>query len=391
LSYVEQMVAGRKSLREHLFEQLAVDIADPIDRMIGAHLIDMLDEAGYMVGDLEVLATQLGCALARVEATLARLQGFDPTGIFARSLAECLGLQLKERDRLDPAMQRLLENLPRLAARDLAGLMRLCGVDAEDLAQMIAEIKALDPKPGLAFDPAPAQPVTPDILMRPQRGGTGWILELNSETLPRVLVNTRYYAKVTRAARDRCEKQYLSERLQSANWLAKSLHQRATTILKAATEIVRQQEAFFRRGVQHLRPLILRDVADAIGMHESTVSRVTRNKYIASPRGVFELKYFFTSAIAAANGGSAHSAEAVRFRIKALIDAEAGSEALSDERIVEVLQTDGIDIARRTVAKFREALRIPSSVQRRREKSLGLCAWGGGAYQVAVLAADRAQ
>jgi RNA polymerase sigma-54 factor len=267
-------------------------------------------------------------------------------------------------------MQRLLDNLPLLASRDVAGLMRLCGVDAEDLAQMIAEIKSLDPKPGLAFDPAPAQPVTPDILMRAQPDGAGWIVELNNDTLPRVLVNTRYYAKVSRVARDRREKEYLSERFQSANWLAKSLHQRATTILKVATEIVTQQQAFFLHGVQHLRPLILRDIAEAIGMHESTVSRVTTNKYMASPRGIYELKYFFTSSIAAADGGDAHSAEAVRFRIKSLIDAEPVGEILSDERIVEMLQKEGIDIARRTVAKYREALRIPSSVQRRREKAL---------------------
>jgi RNA polymerase sigma-54 factor len=369
---IEQTVARKIGLREHLLEQLAVDIADPVDRLIGTHLIEMLDETGYLVGDLAGVADLLGCEPARVEATLARVQRFDPPGIFAHDLAECLALQLRERDRLDPAMQRLLENLPLLASRDAAALRRVCGVDAEDLSEMVAEIKALDPKPGLAFDPAPAQPVTPDILMRPQPDGSGWIIELNNDTLPRVLVNTRYHAKVSRASRDRREKEYIAERFQSANWLAKSLHQRATTILKVATEIVNQQQAFFLHGVQYLRPLILRDIAEAIGMHESTVSRVTSNKYMASPRGGYELKYFFTSSIAAASGGDAHSAEAVRFRIKSLIDAESADGVLSDERIVEMLQRDGVDIARRTVAKYREALRIPSSVQRRREKSLRL-------------------
>jgi RNA polymerase sigma-54 factor len=236
---------------------------------------------------------------------------------------------------------------------------------------MIAEIKSLDPRPGLAFDPPLAQPVVPDILMRALPEG-GWIVELNVETLPRVLVNNRYYAKVRQATRSKAEKDYLTERLHAANWLVKSLHQRATTILKVAAEIVRQQDAFFRHGVQSLRPLILRDIADAIGMHESTVSRVTSNKYMATPRGLYELKYFFTSSIPASGGDGAHSAEAVRHRIRCLIDGELPDTTLSDERIVELLGHDGVDIARRTVAKYREAMRIPSSVQRRREKMLAI-------------------
>jgi RNA polymerase sigma-54 factor len=308
--------------------------------------------------------------VARTEATLDKLQRFDPPGIFARNLAECLALQLKERDRYDPAMQALIAHLPLLAQRDAAALMRICGVDAEDLADMVAEIKALNPKPGLAFDPVTADPVVPDVFLRAQPDGS-WLVELNSDTLPRVLINNRYYAEVSGAARNKKEREYLSERYQSASWLVKALHQRATTILKVAREIVRQQEGFLRHGVQYLRPLVLRDIAQAIGMHESTVSRVTANKYIATPRGTFELKYFFTSAIAASNGGMALSAEAVRFRIKSLIDQES-KDVLSDDKIVEILLKEGVDIARRTVAKYREAMHIPSSVQRRREKALHL-------------------
>jgi RNA polymerase sigma-54 factor len=369
LSQIDRAQARPISLRDHLLSQVSVDLADPVDRLIARELVELVDEAGYLTTGLESVAERLGCTIARVEETLARIQRFDPPGIFARTLAECLALQLRERDRLDPAMERLIDNLPLLAHRNAAALMRECGVDAEDLALMVAEIKALDPKPGLAFDAATAAPITPDILMRPQPGG-GWLIELNSETLPRVLVNTRYYARVSKAAKGKSDREYLSERLQSANWLVKSLHQRATTILKVATEIVQQQQAFFAYGVQYLRPLILRDIAEAIGMHESTVSRVTTNKYLASPRGIFELKYFFTSAIPASGAGEAHSAEAVRFRIKGLIDAETVEDVLSDEKIVEILQKDGIDIARRTVAKYRDSLRIPSSVQRRREKAL---------------------
>jgi RNA polymerase sigma-54 factor len=366
---IEHTATRPRTLREQLLEQIGTDLSDPGDRVIAVHLLELLDEAGYLRAGLDGVRQLLGCETQRVETVLARLQQFDPPGVFARDLPECLALQLRDRNRLDPAMQILLDNLPLLATRNIAALVRLCGVDGPDMAEMIAEIKSLDPRPGLAFDPPLAQPVVPDILMRAQPDG-GWIVELNPETLPRVLINSSYCAKIRRATRSKEEKDYLTERLHAANWLVKSLHQRATTILKVAAEIVRQQDAFFRRGVQSLRPLILRDIADAIGMHESTVSRVTSNKYMASPRGLYELKYFFTSSIPASGGDGSHSAEAVRHRIRSLIGAELPDDTLSDERIVELLRANGVDIARRTVAKYREAMRIPSSVQRRREKLL---------------------
>jgi RNA polymerase sigma-54 factor len=368
---IEQTATRPRSLREHLLEQVRTDLNDPGERVVALHLVDLLDEAGYLRGELSGVGKLLGCKTALVEAVLVRVQQFDPPGVFARDLSECLALQLRDRNRHDPAMQALLDNLPLLAARNIAALVRLCGVDAADMAEMIAEIKSLDPRPGLAFDPPLAQPVVPDILMRAQPGG-GWVVELNAETLPRVLVNRRYCAQIRQATRSKAERDYLTERLHAANWLVKSLHQRATTILKVAAEIVRQQDAFFRRGVQSLRPLILRDIADVIGMHESTVSRVTSNKYIATPRGLYELKYFFTSSIPDTRGEGAYSAEAVRHRIRGLIDGEPANEPLSDERIVELLQRQGVDIARRTVAKYRESMRIPSSVQRRREKLVAI-------------------
>jgi len=368
---LEGTASESESLRDHLLRQINTDLDSPADRLIAIHLMDLLDEAGYLTADLDEAAAQLGTSRSRIDAVLERLQRFDPPGIFARSLKECLAIQLADRNRLDPAMAALLDRLDLLAARNFAQLTKHCGVDMEDLAEMIAEIRALSPKPAEAFNHEVAQPVAPDILMRPKPGG-GWIVELNNDTLPRVLVNQRYYAEVVAGVRSKAEREYLSECYASANWLVKSLHQRATTILKVAGEIVRQQDSFFRHGVQHLKPLILRDIADAIGMHESTVSRVTSNKFMATPRGLFELKYFFTTSIQGANGGEAHSAEAVRFRIKALIDAETADTVLSDDRIVEILRTEGIDIARRTVAKYREAMRIPSSVQRRRDKSMRL-------------------
>ena len=368
---LEQTLQQERSLRELLTDQLQVDIHDPVERMIGLHLIDLLDESGYVPADLDQVAERLNCASERVLAVLERLQHFDPPGIFARDLAECLALQLRELNRLDPAMQALLENLDLLARRDVDALRRICRVDAEDLADMVREIRALDPKPGLAYDTAVAQSVTPEVLMRPDGAG-GWIVELNNDTLPRVLVDQSYYTRVSGAARSKEDRAYLAESLQSANWLVKALHQRATTILKVSSEIVRQQDAFFAHGIQFLKPLVLRDIAEAIKMHESTVSRVTSNKYMATPRGVYELKYFFTSAIPSAQGDALHSAESVRHRIRALIDAEPPKKVLSDDKIVSLLRKEGVDIARRTVAKYRESMRIPSSVQRRREKTMSL-------------------
>jgi len=366
---LESFVSEETRLSDWLREQLTLAIADPVRRMIGQYLIDLVDEAGYLAGDIESAAEKLGTGTAEIEAVLRVLQTFDPPGVFARDLAECLAIQLKELDRFDPAMQALVARLDLVARRDFAALKKICGVGDEDLADMIGEIRRLNPKPGLAFGSAPVQPIVPDVFVRPAPNGA-WLVELNSDTLPKVLVNQSYYAEVSAATRRDTEKSYLAERMQSATWLVRALDQRARTILKVSNEIVRQQDAFFAHGVEQLRPLNLKTVAEAIGMHESTVSRVTANKYMATSRGIFELKYFFTSAIAAAHGGEAHSAEAVRHRIKQLIDAESTAEVLSDDTIVEKLREAGIDIARRTVAKYREAMRIPSSVQRRREKQV---------------------
>jgi RNA polymerase sigma-54 factor len=366
---LEAFIASEPTLADHLAEQLALATSDPTERLIGQYLLDLVNEAGYLVGDPVEVADKLGAPVAKVEAVLALLQTFSPPGVCARNLAECLAIQLKERDRFDPAMQALVARLDLLAKRDFAALRRCCCVGDDDIVDMIAEIRQLDPKPGIKFGSTVVQPVIPDVFVRPGPDGS-WLIELNSDTLPKVLVNQAYYARVASSTKKEADKTYLGDCLQSAAWLVRALDQRAKTILKVATEIVRQQEAFLIHGVEHLRPLNLKTVAEAIGMHESTVSRVTANKSMATPRGTFELKFFFTSAIAAANGGEAHSAEAVRHRIKQLIDAETASEVLSDDTIVDKLRAAGIDIARRTVAKYREAMRIPSSVQRRRDKQM---------------------
>ena len=369
LSGIEEMADTRRSLREHLGEQLRLTFTDPQERLIAAQMLAMVDAAGRLAVSDAQIAAAMGCAEARVHSVRARMMRFDPVGMFARDLRECLAAQLLDRNRYDPAMAALLDNLDLMARRDTRALMRLCEVDAEDLAEMMAEIRRLDPKPGASFDAEPAMAVVPDVLMRRMPDG-GWAVELNPETLPRVLINRGFHARAVVGAKSRDDKAYIADRLQTATWLVKSLEQRANTILKVAADIVRRQDGFFRHGVAHLRPLILREVAETVSMHESTVSRVTANKYIATPRGNFELKYFFTTAIAGTSGGESHSAESVRFRIREMIVNEPLNDVLSDDAIVERLRKEGVDIARRTVAKYREALRIPSSVQRKREKAV---------------------
>jgi RNA polymerase sigma-54 factor len=364
---LEEVAAAPVTLRDHVREQIAFAFTDPVLRTVALELADALDEAGYLRADLQEIAGRLAVGEETIAEVLSVCRTFDPPGIFARDLAECLAQQLRARDRLDPAMSALLRNLELLARRDFPVLTRLCGVGQEDLLDMLAEIRALDPKPGMAFTGGTADVVVPDVLVRPAPDGS-WQVELNPDTLPRVLLDNAYYARVSSVAKDRSEKEFLAECLQNATWLKRSLDQRARTILKVASEIVRQQDAFLVHGVRHLRPLNMKSVADAIAMHESTVSRVAANKYMLTPRGVFELRYFFTSAIAGAGTEDAHSSEAVRDRIRQLIEREEPADVLSDDSIVDKLKESGVDIARRTVAKYREGMNIPSSVRRRREK-----------------------
>jgi len=365
---LDDFVAGQTTLRDHLNQQVPFTLATAADHLTAQLLIDQLDEAGYLQADLREVALRLGRSVTDVETVLEALQTLDPPGVFARSLSECLAIQLRQRDRLDPAMAALVDHLELLARRDFLSLKRICGVDEEDLLDMLTEIRKLNPKPGSSFETAVSEAIVPDVVVRTAANGS-WLVELNPDTLPRVLVNQSYYAEVAKHKHRPGEDQaFMSECLQTANWLTRSLDQRAKTIMKVATEIVRQQDAFLVHGVDQLRPLNLKTVAEAIKMHESTVSRVTSNKYMLTPRGLFELKYFFTVSIGSAGGGDTHSAEAVRHRIRALINQETPEAVLSDDDIVDLLKRAGIDLARRTVAKYREAMNIPSSVQRRREK-----------------------
>lgn len=372
----DAVAAAEATLLDVLGEQAAAAFPDPVDRLIAGHLIDQIDDAGYLAIDVAAdVAHRLDTALERVEAVLAVVRRFDPVGCGARSLAECLTAQAQEADRCDPAMAALLAHLDLLARGDLAALRRVCGVDQEDLADMIHELRGYNPKPGLRYGSTLAQSVVADVFVHRARAG-GWAIELNVATLPRVLVDRSYHATLAAAApaggkvAAKAAKAFLADALTNANWLVRALDQRARTIVKVATELVKQQEAFFEAGVEALKPLTLRAIADAIGMHESTVSRVTSNKYLQCERGLFELKYFFTSGIASNDGGDAASALAVKNRIARLIAAEPAAVPLSDDKLVDLLRAEGFDIARRTVAKYREALGLGSSVARRRARLL---------------------
>jgi RNA polymerase sigma-54 factor len=366
---IDERGAGEPSLAEHLHAQIGTATRDSRLAFIARHIATELDEAGYLPATTGELAAELAVDEDEVEEALALVQSLDPTGIAARSLGECLALQAREADRYDPCMAKLLDNLDLLARGELPRLKRMCGVDDEDFAEMLTELRGYDPKPGLRFSSGGGDPITPDILITP-RADLGWDIALNQATLPRLVVNRSYYVELRGTSDDKAARGWLSDKLADANWLVKALDQRAKTILKVASELVKQQDAFFRHGVSQLKPLTLRTVAEAIEMHESTVSRVTSNKYLSCPRGTFELKYFFTSGVGAVDGEGGASASAVKAAIKTLIDAEDPKAILSDDTLVDLLKDKGFDLARRTVAKYREAIGLGSSVQRRRQKAL---------------------
>ena len=366
---IDERGGGDLSLAEHLNAQIGAMAFSEREAAIAHHIVGLLDEAGYLPLPLREVTEELGVSLFEAEDALELVQSLDPTGVGARSLSECIALQAKEANRLDPAMARLIEILDLVARGEFARLRRMCGVDEEDFADMLAELRGYDPKPGLRFGGGGGEAVTPDILLSARADG-GWDIRLNEATLPRLIVNRGYYVEMKRDCDSKEARGWLSEKLADANWLVKALDQRQKTILKVASEIVKQQDGFFRHGVSHLRPLTLRAVAEAIQMHESTVSRVTSNKYLNCPRGTFELKYFFTSGVASADGEGAVSAEAVKAAIRQLIDAEDPRAILSDDALVDLLKGRGFDLARRTVAKYREAIGLGSSVQRRRQKAL---------------------
>lgn len=364
---VEGAAAKDKTLREHLTEQINMDLTDPVEKLIAEKLTDMLDEAGYLREDVAPLAAELGVEIKEIEAVIAKLQKLEPVGVFARSLQECLALQLADMDRLDPQTQCFLDHMDMMAQGELVAMRKKCGMDEEDFALTLADIRRCNPKPASGFAAEDSFAVIPDVLVRKGKSG-GWQVELNPDALPRILVNRRYAAELQGNKPDKDTKKFVNEQLANASWLMKALDQRAQTILKVAQEIVKQQEKFLLHGIRFLKPLVLKDIALAIGMHESTVSRVTTAKFMATPRGTLELKFFFTSSINAGSGGNDFSSKTVQFYIKEIVAGEDPKKILSDDAIVTLLKDRNIDVARRTVTKYREEMNIPSSVIRRRQK-----------------------
>ncbi|WP_265569508.1 RNA polymerase factor sigma-54 [Sphingomicrobium nitratireducens] len=352
------------SLAEHLLAQLH-GASGPIAEGAEAIILSLKD-TGYLELPLGIVLGHLPLDARDQEKALELVQSLDPPGIGARDLAECLALQAKAADRFDPCIERLLQNLDLLAKGRMKDLKRICDVDDEDLADMVRELRSYDPKPGLAYSEAPAEAITPDVIVT--KGREGWEVRLNPDALPRVLVNKEYHAQLRQGPQDKHSKAWLSENLASANWLVKALDQRAQTITKVAAEIVRQQQGFFEQGVSALKPMTLARVAEAVEVHESTVSRVTSNKYLICERGTYELKYFFGSGVGTADSEDGASALAVKAAIKKLIDEE--DKILSDDTLVTLLADQGFELARRTVAKYREAMGIGSSVQRRRQRKM---------------------
>lgn len=363
-----------ESLTEFLEAGLG-DLALPLeDRAMALELIGALTDAGYLGEPLEEMAQRLNTHADTLDGLRLTLAGhFDPPGLFALSVADCLALQLLARDRLDPAMEAALGRLDLVARRDFPGLKKVTGLDDDDVADLIREILSLDPKPGQIFAPREdTQIAAPDIVVFEQADGTLGV-ELNPDTLPRVLVSERTYRMAKAQARKPEEREYLTRNYAAASWLKRSLNQRAETLLAVAGALVAKQDAYFRQGISALKPLTLQMIAEDVGLHESTVSRATMNKTLVSNRGVQPLKFFFSARLpGTGDDGEAHAANAIRHRIKALIDRENPQKVLSDDKIASLLKDDGIVIARRTVAKYRESLEIPPSSVRRRHKKVAL-------------------
>lgn len=371
---MEQSIARAVTLREHVEQQILLDFSEAAERLIALQLLEQLDDSGYLNPEYRHVSEQLGCTVEELDKVVAKLQQLEPAGLFARDLAECLRQQLKERDRLDPAMDALMKHLDLVASAEWGRLGRICGVSEEDIREMCHEIRTLNPKPGLGFERGIAEGGwQPDLLVR--RTPEGWRLEMNPDAMPRVLFHRAYYSEVVKKTKDKAEKKILTEYAQSANWLVRSLEQRAKNILGVATEIITAQHEFLEKGVYYLKPMTLKNIAEKLGIHESTVGRVVNGKYMATPKGVFEFRYFFStglSSVGASEGGDEVSSHAIKHAIAELVGQESPSAILSDDAIAGLLKDRGFEVARRTVAKYRESQGIPGSSERRRAKKLSM-------------------
>ena len=363
-SVIEQTLSNRVSLKSILLSQAELEFADPDKKEISKILIDYIDENGWLSESIETISEFSDFRIERISQVLQEMQNFEPNGVFARNLKECLKIQLRNNQTLDKNKEIIIDNLELLGSGSIKALQKLTDSKEEDLKDNIRLIRSLDPKPGRKYNSDPDNIFHPDVIVT--KNNTDWSVELNEGTLPKITVNEDYAKEIENLDCKDSDKKFINESLNSARWLLKAIQQRNITTLKISSEIVNQQKLFFEKGKKFLKPMVLKDVAKKINMHESTVSRVTSDKLMLTPRGIFEMKLFFSASISSTKKGETHSAESVRESLKKLISSEPLNSPLSDEMLVERLQAEGIDLARRTVAKYRELLNIPASSVRRK-------------------------
>ena len=363
-SIAEQTVSEKVTLKTILRQQASVEFSESKEKLISEIIIDYIEPSGWLTKNLDDLADIIGCDNDTLEKIIRRMQKFEPTGVFAKNLSECLKIQLENKGILTEDMLLLIENFDMLARGEIKSLCKVCKISEIQLTENIKNIKKLNPKPGTIYTEDNEPIYHPDVIVKHKNNS--WEVELNNSTLPKIIVNEDYINELEKLTTKEGDKKFISESVTSARWLLKAIEQRNVTTLKISSEIVKQQKDFFEKGVSFLKPMILKDVAKKIGMHESTVSRVTTGKLMLTPRGIVEMKKFFTATINSTIKGESHSAASVRETLKNLITNEPLNNPLSDELIVIQLKKEGINLARRTVAKYRELLNIPSSSERRK-------------------------
>ena len=366
--YISNLASRPETLKEHVRKQISLELKESKDLLIASVLTDYLEPTGWLTTKIEEIANEINCHVDEVNGVLVKLQKLEPAGVFAKNLSECLKLQLEEKSLLSEGIKVLLDNLDLLAKGEIKQLIKITNFTQEEISQSIALIRSLNPKPGETFLYDETIQNSPDVIVT--KGRNGWVVELNKSTLPAVVIDENYISKMTLKKQDSNSSSYVADTIASARWLKRSVEQRNSTTLTIASAIIAQQEDFLKNGLSHLKPMVLRDIASNVGMHESTVSRVTTGLTIETPRGCFAMKYFFSVSLNSAENGESHAATAVRVAIKKLISEEPAKKPLSDEAIAIIMKKDGIDLARRTVAKYREIMKIPSSAQRRRQTIL---------------------
>jgi len=363
-SVAEQTVSEEVTLKSILREQALLEFDQDDEKFISQVLIDYIDPSGWMTKGLSEISEIVGCDENKVQLIIDRMKAFEPSGVFAQNLKECLEIQLKAKNQFDEGIRILLNNFDLLASGDLKSICKICNFSKKDISEKLSIIKKLNPKPGSLYSTSENNIFHPDVIVKFKN--EEWEVELNQSTLPKIVVNEDYINQLSNLNCNQGDKKFINESIGSAKWLIKAIEQRNITTLKISSEIVQQQKDFFEKGLSFLKPMILKDVAKKIGMHESTVSRVTSSKLMLTPRGIFDMKHFFSASINSTEKGESYSAASVRETLKNLISSEPLNQPFSDEIIVSKLQKEGINLARRTVAKYRELMSIPSSAERRR-------------------------